>query len=244
MTGRAVKVLLYNGQATSPVTAAVRDLADEEPHPGRAGDRDHPEQGRALPGLAARARCSACSARSAADAMAIVELHDATVSYGDRCVLEALDLEIAAGRVPRGARPQRRGQDHDAQSAPRPVAAVGRHRHRRRPAPGKGAAARSATSRSSMRSTATSRFAGRDLVRFGVDGHRPGLPFSNRQTRELVARRDRRGRRRRLRRRDRSASCRAANSSDCASPRRSSPIRAAAVRRAAAVARPRAPAGA
>lgn len=29
MTGRAVKVLMYNGQATSPVTAAVRDLAEK-----------------------------------------------------------------------------------------------------------------------------------------------------------------------------------------------------------------------
>jgi zinc/manganese transport system ATP-binding protein len=118
--------------------------------------------------------------------MAIVELRGATVSYGDRCVLEALDLEVAAGEFLAVLGPNGAGKTTMLRVLLGTLAlSAGTVTVAGRP-PGK-------ASRSVGYIPQQHAFdrdlpiRGRDLVRFGVDGHRPGLPFSNRRTRELVA---------------------------------------------------------
>ena len=71
-------------------------------------------------------------------------------SFGERQVLGPVDLALAAGRSPRAARPERRGQDDAALAARR----LGRAQ-RGRPSSGP-SCARSASSRSAPRSTAAS----------------------------------------------------------------------------------------
>jgi zinc/manganese transport system ATP-binding protein len=119
--------------------------------------------------------------------VAIVELRGATVSYGDRCVLDALDLDIAPAEFlavlgPNGAGkttmlkvllglvPLAAGEVTVAGRPPRKASrAIGY-------IPQQAGFDRDLPIR------------GRDLVRFGVDGHRPGLPLTSRRTRDLVTR--------------------------------------------------------
>src|SRR6476646_7553798 len=107
--------------------------------------------------------------------MAIVELHGATVSYGDRCVLEALDLEIAPGEFLAVLGPNGAGKTTMLKVllgllplSAGTVTVAGRP-------PGKA----SSSVGYIPQQHAFDRdlpIRGRDLVRFGVDGHRPGLP--------------------------------------------------------------------
>jgi zinc/manganese transport system ATP-binding protein len=119
--------------------------------------------------------------------MAVVELRGATVSYGDRCVLDALDLDISSGEFlavlgPNGAGkttmlkvllglvPLAAGTVTVAGRPPRKASrAVGY-------IPQQAGFDRDLPIR------------GRDLVGFGVDGHRPGLPLTNGRARAIVAR--------------------------------------------------------
>ena len=101
ITGHKAKVLLYNAQATSPVTQQVRALARQSGVPGGAGHRDHAAVLPQLPGLAARpghgpAR-RARRGEMTGSGGAAVALRGATLRFGHHVIWENLDLDIAPG---------------------------------------------------------------------------------------------------------------------------------------------------
>src|SRR5262245_42657296 len=117
--------------------------------------------------------------------MAIVELRGATVSYGDRCVLDALDLDIAPGEFLAVLGPNGAGKTTMLKVllgllplAAGTVSVAGRPPHK--------ASGRVGYIPQQAPFDRDLPIRGRDLVRFGVDGHRPGVPFTNRRTRDLV----------------------------------------------------------
>ena len=119
--------------------------------------------------------------------MAAIRLRDACVRYGERTLFEHLDLEVGAGEFvailgPNGAGKStllrvllglQRLTEGTAEVNGR---APGSHNRDIGYVPQQHAFDRDMPIR------------GRDLVALGVDGHRAGLPISNRRTRELVAR--------------------------------------------------------
>ena len=179
ITDTRIRALLYNAQATSPVTQHVQDLArrQRDPRGARSPRRCRRTSRATRRGNSINSR--RCSTALGRLTMAVVVLRDASMRFGARTLFEHLDLELAPGEFlavlgPNGAgkttllrvllgltplssgaveidgRPPRRGS-HD-------VGYVPQQRAFDRDLP----------------------IRGRDLVRFGLDGHRRGLPFGTR----------------------------------------------------------------
>ena len=158
-------------------------------------------------------------------------------------LFEHLDLDVAPGEFLAVLGPNGAGKTTLLRVLLGLTRAVGGHRRGRRRAAAARAATTSGTSPSNASFDRDLPIRGRDLVRFGLDGHRRGLPFATGASRarvdEAIAAV---GAERYAGRADRDAVGRraAAAAHRAGADRRSA---GAAVRRAAAVARPRAPAG-
>ncbi len=118
---RRVRVLLYNKQAVSPVTARVRAAAQRAGVPVIAVTETLPRgasfQGWML-GAVPRARRSARRMTGP-----VVSVEQLALRFGDRELWHGLSFERRARRVPRRARPERRGQDVAAPHPARPAGA-------------------------------------------------------------------------------------------------------------------------
>ena len=133
--------------ATSDPGAALQRAGDERGHaaragsraasrdPGRGRDRDDAEGRPELPGLAAAATRGAADGAGRLTVADRRALRDAAMRFGARTLFEHLDLDVDAGRVPRGARSERCGEDDAAARPARADAAVERRRSRSTAAP-------------------------------------------------------------------------------------------------------------
>ena len=240
---RRIKVLLYNTQAVSPITSRIRDGGARRGHPDRRSQRDAACR-RDLPVLAARPGPRARSGAGLAEPGRPGRLGRRPAAQLRRA--PALGGPAASSSQPRRVAGRARAERHRQDVADPDHARAARSR---RPAGSRSRAAPPAERRSRIGYVPQQRVferdlpvRGRDLVRFGLDGHRFGLGRLSRADAARDRPRPRGGGRRRLRRRaDRPPVGRRAAAAPDRAGARLRP-RAAAGRRAAALARPRLPA--
>jgi len=122
---------------------------------------------------------------SAAPDAPLLRIRDATVAFGDRVLFEGLDLDVGAGEFLAVLGPNGAGKTTLLRALLGTVALT-RGTIETVPVNGTGAPPPVGYVPQQHAFEPDVPVRGRDLVRLGLDGHRPGPPLRNRQTRERV----------------------------------------------------------
>ena len=201
LTGKKVKVLLYNSQVTSPITTEMHDLAVAngipvvgvaETIPPAYSDYVSWQLAQIEPARAGARRWLSPVAEP--EPRLSVRFSDATLDYHDRRVWSDLSLEFEEPSFVAILGPERLGQDVAPAGDPGPDAAVRAERSRcsaRRPGeaiPGIGYVPQHQSFDQDLP------LRGRDLVQLGIDGHRWGIGRPSAAVSAAGERRDRGGR--------------------------------------------------